>query len=131
MSFLAPTLLVNNIGLFSLILGVIVLVIFSDTVNRKIVFPFADGIREAVQANFRSLRRSGWRMVTLKYLSEGLATAIFILYCYLGSRILAEYIFEPIMLRLKAYILIVVILLFLIINYIINDVNLRSRLMKH
>lgn len=128
MGILDPAFLVSRINTIALILGAIILVIFSDFMNRYVVFPVADLVRARTHRKMVKMNK-GYPSVA-KYLSEGLATAIFVLYCYLGSSVLAEYVFAPILSRMRSFLLIVVIILFLVVSYVINTKTIRNQFMK-
>jgi len=130
MSFLGPVFLVSKIRVIALILSAIILVIFSDFFNQGVVFPLADSLRSKSHGKIKKISSNKWVNILAKYLSEGVAAIIFIGYCYLGSFVLAEYIFIPIFNRLKNVFLIVVIVLYLLVSYVINNKSLRNTLMK-
>lgn len=123
---LAPEFLVNRIHTIAVMLGAVCLVVFSDFVLRTMVFPLADFVKGRTHQTIKKVKVP----LIPKYLSEGLATAIFIIYCYIGSGFLSEYIFEPILLKLKDYILLICLGLFLVVSYLINTKNVRRRFMK-
>jgi len=72
--------------------------------------------------------RSGWAKFIKRYVSEAFATFLVIFYCYAGSVLLGIYILEPIFQRLKSIILIIVIGLFVLTNYVINNSKIRKML---
>ncbi len=129
-TILAPSFLTNNIGLISLMLGATILVIFSDFVNKNFVFPFADYIKSKSHTSIKKSKTHQKAPWSTKILSESLATIIFLLYCYLGASFLAEYIFAPILGNLRQIILLVVIGLFFLISYIINNKTIRNKFIK-
>jgi membrane protein DedA with SNARE-associated domain len=117
MSFLGPQWLANLIPLISLLLSIILLVMFSELVNKKLIFPIAGMIKE--------------RTKTISHLlANSLAALVFIVYCYLGSSLLAKYIIQPVLQRLQNVILIVVIVLFFLFVYIFNTYRLRKKYIK-
>lgn len=130
MSILGPQWVVQYINVFALIMGAVVLVLFSDDVNRRIVFPLANQVKKRTQNKVRNIGKSASWEITAKYASECLATLIFVLYCYLGSYVLAEYIFIPVLQRLKEFLIPVLILLFLLISFVINTDKMRKKFMK-
>jgi len=130
MSFLGPVFLVSKIRVIALILSAIILVVFSDFFNQGVVFPLADSLRSRSHGKIKKISSTRWVNILAKYLSEGVAAIIFIGYCYLGSFVLAEYFFIPIFNRMRDIFLLVVIALYLIVSYVINNKNLRDRLMK-
>jgi len=128
-SILSPSFLASNLSTISLIMGAAILVLFSDFVGRKLVFPLADLTRRKAHGGLSKGSYKGQDFIS-KYGSEALATLIFILYVYLGASVLAEYVFDPILRNLQHMITIVVIILFLILSWIINTPKLRTKLMK-
>jgi len=124
MSFLGPEWLTNQIGIISLLLGAVFLVVFSKAVLNAAVFPLTDFVKKKTG---QKARKMGTSQTFSKILSEGFATIVFLVYCYLGSWVLAEYVFGPILGRLRAYLLIVVIILFLVIGYVINSSYFRKK----
>ena len=130
MSILGPAFLVNSISLIALLTGVVLLMIFSDFVNRRMVFPLADMVKERTHRGMKPTHESKWGFLFSKYFSEGLAAVIFIVYCYFGSSLLAEYIFGPIFSSLREYLLLVVLGLFFTLSYIINSAKLRRKFLK-
>lgn len=129
MSILGPAFLVNSINLTALIIAVVILVYFGSFVHHKIVLPIADLARKKSQHKIGEIRQVKKRAWIMKYLPESLATIVFILYCYFGAIILAEYIFAPILYRLRGIIVIAVIALFFVISYGINNIRLRKKFM--
>jgi len=129
-SILGPQFLINKIDVIALILGAVLLVILSDYFNKNLVFPISDSVKKKTYENIKKTRVHKKNPLISKYLSEGIATIVFIMYCYLGAFIVAEYIFSPILLRLQNYILIAIIFLFFSVSYLINNKAARNRLMK-
>jgi hypothetical protein len=121
---LAPSFLTNKIYLISLILSGVILVLLEEKVLHGLVFPAADMAREVTAKRINATRHS-WLS---KILSEWLATIIFIFYSYLGVSLLTEYIISPILTRMKGVITLVVIIIFFLISYCINDLSLRKRI---
>lgn len=115
MSILAPQFLVRNIGTISIILSSVLMVIFSDFINKNIVFKITDSAKKHTHKKLKK------RKIVAKYVSEGIATIIFILYCYFGTVVVARYIIQPIFIRAQAFLLLVVIGVFLLISFMINE----------
>jgi hypothetical protein len=131
-SILAPGFLVNNIDVIAFIIAVMMLVLFDDFVTGKIIFPIADFIKYKFAKEITNLYekkgiKSSWAKHARKYLSEAFATILVILYCYLGYAFLGVYFIEPILQRWRAVILLVVIVLFLMLNYLVNNTRMRRR----
>lgn len=122
-AILAPQFLVRNIGIISLVMAVMILVVLDDFLNRKLVFPVADMVKW--KAHETVSRTSASRFS--KYVAEYSATAIFIFYCYLGSQVLSDYLIYPILNNLRNVITIVVLVAFLMMNYILNNLQMRKR----
>ncbi|MBU0615219.1 MAG: hypothetical protein KJ601_03940 [Nanoarchaeota archaeon] len=114
MSILGPQFLVKHIGTFAYVLSAVILVIFSDAINRYIVFPVADGVKGKAHKHLK--KHGNWG----KYISEAAATLIFILYCWFGSVILATYIIAPILNRARDFLILVLLGIFLLVSYVIN-----------
>ena len=128
----SPAFLVNNIELIAFISSVMALVIFDDFVFGKFVFPVVDFLRYTIFKQVGAFYekkdiKSWWAKVSKRYVSEIIATVLIILYCYLGYVVLGIYILEPIFQRLKSIILIIVIVLFFIANYLINNPRMRRK----
>jgi len=133
-TFLAPQFLINNISTIALVLAAALLVIFSDLVTKRIMLNFSDGIKsrthEKIKAFGKQRNSKKIEKYVSKYISEILATSIFLLYCFFGAIILAEFVFTPIMLRLQNVITLQVIFLFFLISWTINTRRVRRKLMK-
>lgn len=128
----SPAFLVNNIELIAFISSVMILVIFDDFVFGKFVFPLVDFLKYIIFKHVGAFYekkgiKSWWAKASKKYFSEIVATVLIIFYCYLGYAILGIYFLEPILQRLKAIILIIVIFLFFIANYLINNPRMRRK----
>lgn len=126
MSFLGPEFLVREIHLIALITGIVVVVILAELLHRKVIFPLSDRVRDKTKSEIKSRVQSRHGHLLSKYLGEGLATLIFIVYCYLGAEILAKYIFEPVISAMRNFLILVIIALFLGISYIINTPKVRK-----
>jgi len=131
-AILSPSFLVNNIDIIALVASVMVLVFFDDFVVEKFIFPIADFVKFKVFKHVGLLYEkkgitSWWAKASRKYVSEALATALVVLYCYSGSVVLGIYVLEPVFQRWKSFISIVVIVLFLMANYVINNSRMRKR----
>lgn len=129
-SILAPNFLVNKISLIALILGATILVIFSDFVNKNIVFPLAGYLKQRTASGIKKTKTHKKIPWFSKLASESAATILFLLYCYLGSSFLAEYLFAPILFMMRNIILLVVIVLFFLISYTINSKFVKRNLIK-
>jgi F0F1-type ATP synthase assembly protein I len=131
-SILAPGFLVNNIDVIAFIIAVMMLVLFDDFVTGKIIFPLADFIKYKFAKEITNLYekkgiKSAWAKSARRYFSEAFATVLVIVYCYLGYAFLGVYFIEPILQRWSAVILLVVIVLFLMLNYLVNNTRMRRR----
>lgn len=129
MTLLGPQWLVNQIGTISLILGAAILVLFSNFVNKRIVFPLGDLTKAKTQAGLKKGQYKGQGFLS-KYIPDFLAALIFLVYVWLGAKVLADFIFVPILTRLSNVLLIVVIVIFLLFSWIINNATVRNRVMK-
>ena len=127
---LAPEFLTSNTETISLVLAAVILVMLSDFFNGNIIFPVADYIKKGTHGKMSKTRAHKKAPWVTKYASEGIAAAIFILYCYIGTSVLSYYIIEPILIRLEDVLLLVVIGLFFGISYLINTRSIRRSLMK-
>jgi len=119
---LSPPFLANRIYLIAVIISAIILVMFSNFINKNIVLPVADYFRKKT-AQKLSVRR-GW---IKRYISEAVAAILFIIYCFFGSYFITTYIIAPILTKFRGIILIIIIILFLLISYSINDPMTRKR----
>ena len=131
-NILAPQFLINNIGVISLIIAGFLLVIFDDFTNRT-AFRFADNVKASTESALREYgtkRKSKFMEFVGKFLAEAMATAIILLYCYFATTVLANYVFNPILLSLRNIILPVLLGVFLVISYIINEKSVREKLMR-
>lgn len=128
---LSPKFLVDNIDVISLIIAGFLLIMFDNFVTER-AFALADAIRERSARKLREFgQKTNLKKVETygaKYFSEFLSTFIVLAYCYLGTIILARYVFAPILTSLKDILLIVVIVLFLVISYAVNTKNIRKLL---
>lgn len=132
---LSPAFLVDNIEIIAFIASVMILVFFDDFVVGRIIFPVADfvkyelakGIDFIYETKHIASERT-WAKLLRKYSSEAVATLLVIIYCYLGYEILGIYVIEPILERWKGVITIVILIMFLIVNYLVNDVKMRRHL---
>ena len=132
MSVLSPAFLINNIDVISLIIAGFLLIIFDNIVTRN-AFKLADQIKHGTEQNIRSLgQRGGVQRVDYiaKFTSEFIAAAIILLYAYFGTTVLAEYVFSPILFKLKEYLLIWIIIIFLFISWVVNNKHMRRTLME-
>lgn len=126
MSILGPAFLVNRIPLIALITGIVVIVILAEILHRKVIFPLSDMVREKTRAEIKNKIHFKKNRLLSKYLSEGLATTIFIIYCYLGAEILTDYFFEPIIYSMRDFLILVLLGLFLGISYLLNTPKIRK-----
>ena len=134
MTFLAPQFLATRIGIIALITSGAFLIIFSDFVTKRIMLTFADSVKQSTHRRIKGFGKDrnhrGLEKYGSKLLSESLATALFLLYVYFGTTILAEFIVGPILLRLQHIVLITTLIIFFTISYTINTKSIRRRLMK-
>ncbi|MBW3020182.1 hypothetical protein KY334_02720 [Candidatus Woesearchaeota archaeon] len=114
MAILGPLWLTKHIRIISLIISAGTLVVFSDMINRYVIFPVADYAKGATK---KRLKKHGNFAV---YAGETVATLIFFLFCYLIGIVVAYYIFEPILFKSKNYLIIILIGIFILFSYIIN-----------
>lgn len=121
-----PQWLQNEIGLIAMLLSGSLLVYFGSFVHGEIILPLGDWVRKHTHRQVSNMKRVG---KFSNFIANSMATIFFLLYVYFGSIIFAEYIFAPIMSNLRNYILIVVIGLFLIISYAINNLRFRTKFM--
>ena len=133
-AILSPAFLVNNIDVIAFVISVMILVFFDDFVVGKIIFPIADFIKyefargiDIVYERKKIKAQTTWARLVRKYSSETLSTVLVVFYCYVGYEILGIYVIAPILERWKSFITIVVIILFLIVNYLVNNPKMRKR----
>lgn len=121
-----PAFLVNNIPLIAILIGGVLLALFSRYVNEKIVFPVADFLREKTN---NKLKKKVGRSKFVRYFGESIATFIFILYCYFSTGFLADNFFTPLLTAFKDWIVIVLLVVFFFISLATNDRNFREKFM--
>lgn len=130
---LSPKFLVDNIGMISLVLAGFVLIMFDNFIT-DYAFRIADLIREGTAKSIKKFGQesNSKKIETLgaKYFSEALSTAIILLYCYFGTTVLADYIFAPILYRMRNILLLVLIGLFFFISYTVNTKTIRERIRR-
>ncbi len=126
-SILGPAWLKSQIALIALLLSGCFLAYFGGFVHGKIIFPIADTLRQKTEGKLNQTKAAAFS----RFIARSLAAIIFILYVWLGVFLVAEYFFEPILNRLRNFILIWVILLFLLVSYAINNTSLRRQIMGH
>lgn len=127
---LSPPILANNVDIIGIILGGIFLVLFGSFVNKQLVFPLGEWLKDKTYRSMKEVKALKIPRTFTKYFSQLMATALFITYCWLGGAVLSEYVFIPILQKLKPFILVVVVILICAINYIINNKKLRHELMN-
>jgi len=134
MGVLNPQFLINNIEIISIITAGAILIIFSDFVTKRIMLTFADKVKgkthEKIKNYGKERKNKAFEKYISKYISEILATTIFLLYVFLGTKVLAEYVIGPILLRLQHIILIITLVIFFLISYTINTKRVRKKFMK-
>ena len=133
-AILSPSFLVNNTDLIAFIASVMILIFFDEFFTGKIAFPIADYLKyeltkgiDKVYENRNIKKRSSWARYLKKYLSEAIATVLIILYCYMGYAFLGVYIIQPLLDRWSAIITLVVIAMFLAVNYLVNSPKMRRK----
>ncbi|MFH1972156.1 MAG: hypothetical protein ABIJ18_01620 [archaeon] len=124
MGFLNPTWLIQQIDVIALILAAAILVIFSSFVNKYFVFPVADVVREKAHKNVNKVK---YVNKISKYLSDALATVIFLAYCFIGTTILATYVIAPILRQSSGILLIMLFVAFMLVSYTVNNKQFRKR----
>jgi hypothetical protein len=125
-SILGPDFLVRKIPLISIILGGVVLALFSRYLNEKIIFPIADSLKE--KAGYRMNRAMG-KGKSSKYIGEFVATFIFILYCYFSTSFLADYFFSPVLYAFRNWLVLVLAVIFFLISVATNSNYVREKFM--
>lgn len=125
---LAPAFLVQNIPLIGLVISVMILVLLDDIVMNKLVFPFSDFLKTKVFEKTKEVKHFKRRRFIPRYLSEFIATIIFIIYIYFGCSIFSDYIVVPILARMQDILLLVVIISFVIFSYVLNRTSWRRKM---
>jgi len=123
-----PLWLQEQIALISIILSGAFLVYFGSFVHGKIILPIGDWIKDKSHKKIKEVGKKDTTKIA-NITSATISTIFFLIYVYFGGFILAEYIFEPILLRLKNFILIISIILFITVSYAINNIKLRKKIM--
>ena len=125
-SILGPQFLVNQIGLISVILGGVILAMFSRYINEIIVFPIADTLRDKagckMSHTFKKKKAS-------RYISEGIGAVIFILFCYFATSVVADYVFTPLLYRARDFLVLILIAIFFLISIAVNNCRFRETFM--
>lgn len=125
---LSPQFLVQNIPEISIMIGAVLLILFSDFVDKGIVLPLSDSIRRRTKKTFRVKTRIG--QVLRNWFAVAASAGVFLVYIYFVEFVLAEYVFEPILYKLRPYILIVVVVLFSILAYVLGTPRIRRKFMN-
>jgi hypothetical protein len=129
-AILSPAFLVNRIGTLSFIIAAAMLIIFSDRVMTYIVFPVSDWIRDKTSLKLVDFKNTHRMRLFAKYFSESLACLLFLIYCWMGTDLLSEYIISPILFKWKGFILITILVCFFLISYAINNEKMRKALFE-
>lgn len=124
---LSPSWLVVRIPVVASILGGMFLFFLGALVDKKLIFPAAkwldirtyDFLREKVNKKIKAKHCA--------HLSESIATVFLIAYCYFSVTLLSDYIFEPILLRAKTFILPICIGLFVLISWLYHYYELHKK----
>ena len=127
-SILSPSFLVRNIYAISLVVSVIILVTLQNKMNTYVVFPIADLIKIETAKEISKTKAARKVPFLKRVIPEWIATILFILYIYFGTRIATSYIIAPILTRLSSVIVPVLIIIFLLTNYFIHSISWRKRL---
>jgi len=124
-SILGPQFLVNQIGLISVILGGVILAMFSRYINEIIVFPIADSLRDKTGSRInRAFKKS-----TSRYISEAVGTIIFLLFCYFATSVVADYVFTPLLSRARNFLVLILLAVFFLISLAVNNDRFREKFM--
>lgn len=127
MSFLSPQFLVDFIPEIAIIIGAVLIIFFSDVVDKGIVIPVSDALRKRAKKGLKVKTFGG--QLARNALASSISALVFLAYIYFVEFILAEYVFEPILYRARAYILIFVIVLFGILAYVLGTPRIRRKFM--
>jgi hypothetical protein len=125
-AILAPAWLVSRIGIISIIIAGVLLIYFEPFVSKKIILPLTDLIRHKTSHH---VSRIGRVSRFSDFIGNSAAAIFFILYVYFGVYILAEFMFSPILYKLRGYITLIAIGIFLLISYAVNNIEIRKRFM--
>ena len=126
-TILAPPFLVTHIPIISAIIGGMVLFFFGQFVDKKLIFPAAKWIDYKTYDVIRAKISRTIKAKHCAHVSESIATVFLIVYCYLNVFILSEYIFTPILTRLKSILLLICIALFLLTSWAYHHYEIHKR----
>lgn len=126
MGALNPSFLMNQIDLIGQIISVMILVVFDDFFTERITFKGIDWLKKKVLEKAKE-KMSKKRTIIVKYLFNLLATFLFIGYFFIGYWILSEYVIVPILIRAQGILLIILIILFLIMSWMLNNRKVRKK----
>jgi len=116
----------NQIDLIGQIISVMILVVFDDFFTERITFKGIDWLKKKVLEKAKE-KMSKKRTIIVKYLFNLLATFLFIGYFFIGYWILSEYVIVPILIRAQGILLIILIILFLIMSWMLNNRKVRKK----
>ncbi len=126
---LSPKFLVDNIETISLIIAGFLLIMF-DSLVTGYALRFADAVKESTATKVREFgKKTNLKKVETfgtKLVSESLAAAVVLVYCYFGVIVLAHHVFAPILESLKSIITLVLVGIFLLISYVVNTKSVRE-----
>lgn len=126
MGILNPDFLMRNISIIGQIISVMILLIFDDFFTEKITFKSVDWLKNKVLEKSREKFKKRYRIL-IKYCFEFMATILFIAYFFIGYWLLSEYIVVPILIRTQKILLPILMTLFLIMSWMLNNRKLRKK----
>ena len=125
-----PAWFVPFIPQVAILMSGVTMLFFSDFINRRIVFPLSDAVRTKTKYKISKNPTHWFEVTAAKYLSESAATLVFLAWIFFASYVLAEFIYEPILLRMESVSLVIFIIFFLIVSFVINEKEFRMAFMK-
>ena len=126
MGILNPSFLLGYLNLIGQIISVMILVLFDDFFTSKITFRSVDWLKSITLEKAKERFQKKYR-VLIKFSFEFLATALFIAYFFIGYWLLSEYIIVPILQRMQAILLIIILGFFLTMSWMLNNKKARRR----
>ncbi|MBI4146274.1 hypothetical protein HY489_02970 [Candidatus Woesearchaeota archaeon] len=124
-TILSPPFLVANTSIIAAILGGMTLFFFGTLFDKKLIFPTAKWIDNHAYSFIR--HKTHTKAKYCAHASESIATIFLIIYCYLNVTLLAEYIYAPILQRLRGILLLVCIGLLILTSWAYHHYQLHRK----
>jgi len=125
-TILGPRFLVSQIPLIAVILGGVLLALFSRYINEGLVFPIADFLRDRTGSKLHKAFR---KKKANRYVSEAIGTIIFLLFCYFATSVVAQYVFIPLLTGAREFLILILLAIFFLISMAVNNDRFREKFM--